>query len=242
MRPGYPSALYDRIIDCGDLTASADALEVGVGTGKATLPLAERGFRICGLEPGASLAAIARANLGHFPLVSIHTTSFEDWTVARGAFGLAFIAQAFHWLDPVRRLPKLAGALRAGGVLAIFGNVPNVPDGPLRRDLDAFYANRAPTLSARRDAANWYASAESPVMLELRASQAFCDTLFEVFDWRCSLTAASYCALLATYSDHSTLPATELTALLASVAEVIDSHGGAVPLCYKTGLFLARAV
>ena len=44
VRPGYPSAAYDRIIEFGGLTAATKVLEVGVGTGKATIPFAERGF------------------------------------------------------------------------------------------------------------------------------------------------------------------------------------------------------
>ena len=122
VRPGYPEPLYDRIIAYGRLTSATRALEVGVGTGKATLPLARRGFAVWGLEPGAPLAATARANLASFPRVEIETTSFEAWTAPPGAFGLAYTAQAFHWLDANRRLPTFAEVLHAGGVLAIFGH------------------------------------------------------------------------------------------------------------------------
>ena len=53
------------------------------------------------------------------------------------------------------------------------------------------------------------------------------------------LDASSYCQLVSTYSDHSTLPPAQLAALLARVAEVVNAHGG-VTLSYTTGLFLAR--
>ena len=71
-RPGYPAALFDDIIYYAALPAGARILEVGCGTGQATLPLAQRGYAIDCLEPGAQMAAIARANLANFPNVTVH--------------------------------------------------------------------------------------------------------------------------------------------------------------------------
>src|SRR6186713_1723573 len=118
-RPGYPDAVYGRILGFGSLEPATKVLEVGVGTGKATLPLARRGFEIQGLEPGANLSAIARTNLAPFPRVTIATTTFEAWTIEREVFGLAFSAQAFHWLEPKLRVDQFAKALHVGGVLAV---------------------------------------------------------------------------------------------------------------------------
>jgi SAM-dependent methyltransferase len=239
-RPGYPEALYDRIIAFGGLTTAARVLEVGVGTAKATLPLARRGFSICGLEPGATLSAIARTNLASFPNIAITTTTFEDWPAERAAFGLAFCAQAFHWLDERTRLRKFAEALQDGGVLAVFGHVPGVPDGALRTELDRIYHHLAPSIGQRRVAQSWYASATGPVMVDLRASPDFVDVEFTAFDWQRTIDARSYCSLLSTYSDHATLDPPRREALLRAVAELIGEHGGTVPLDYRTGLFLAR--
>jgi len=239
-RPGYPEELYDRIIAFGGLTTAARALEVGVGTAKATVPLARRGYSICGLEPGTTLSAIARSNLASFPSVAITTTTFEDWPAERAAFGLAFCAQAFHWLDERTRLPKFAEALHDGGVLAVFGHVPGVPDDAMRTELDRVYQRLAPSIGQRRVAESWYASATGPVMVDLRASPDFVDIEFTAFDWQRTIDARSYCALLSTYSDHATLDPPCREALLGAVAEVIGEHGGAVSLDYRTGLFLAR--
>jgi SAM-dependent methyltransferase len=238
-RPGYPEAVYDRILEFGSLPPETKVLEVGLGTGKATLPLAQRGFEIHGIEPGADLAAIARRNLAPFPRVTIATTTFEASTIEREAFGLAFSAQAFHWLEPELRLDRFAEALPAHGVLAVFGNVPHVPAGLLRDELDEAYQDRAPSLASARDAGNWYGTADSPVMAELTASRHFRDVEFHAFAWKRSLDGPSYCRLLSSYSDHSTLPPAQLAALLARVAEVVHSHGG-LTLSYTTGLFLAR--
>jgi len=238
-RPGYPDAVYDRILVFGALQPETKVLEVGLGTGKATLPLAQRGFEIHGIEPGTDLSAIARTNLAPFPRVTIATTTFEAWSSERGSFGLAFSAQAFHWLDPQLRLDRFAQALHADGVLAVFGNVPRIPTGLLRDELAAVYQAFAPSLSSARDAGKWYGGADSPVMAELTASRYFRDVEFHAFDWQRTLDAPSYCRLLSTYSDHSTLPPAKLAALLVKVAEVVHAHGG-LTLAYTTGLFLAR--
>lgn len=157
----------------------------------------------------------------------------------RGVFDLAFSAQAFHWLDPRLRLARFAEALHQNGVLAVFGNAPSVAAGAVRDELDAAYQALAPSLSSAREARNWYTTADSPVMTELAASQHFCDVEFTAFTWQRTLDAASYCRLLSTYSDHSTLPPAELVALLARVKDVLQSRGG-ITLSYTTGLFLAR--
>lgn len=45
-RPDYPDALYDELVRLADLRSGNRLLEVGCATGKATAPLARRGFRI----------------------------------------------------------------------------------------------------------------------------------------------------------------------------------------------------
>jgi 2-polyprenyl-3-methyl-5-hydroxy-6-metoxy-1,4-benzoquinol methylase len=64
---GYPAELYDELIRLAGLRPAARLLEIGCATGKATVPLAERGFRITCLELGPRLAATARDNLARFP-------------------------------------------------------------------------------------------------------------------------------------------------------------------------------
>ncbi|MBW7453756.1 class I SAM-dependent methyltransferase [Paenibacillus sepulcri] len=45
-RPDYPEELFDDLIHAADLHPGDRLLEVGCATGKATLPLAKRGFKI----------------------------------------------------------------------------------------------------------------------------------------------------------------------------------------------------
>jgi len=116
-RPEYPPALYERLLEVTGLEPPASLLEVGCATGKATLPLARRGFRVTALEPGAALAAAARANLTGYA-VDVVETRFEDWEPPGAVFDLVFAATAWHWIDPGVRYSKAAAVLRRRGYLA----------------------------------------------------------------------------------------------------------------------------
>src|SRR5204862_6714831 len=99
-RPDYPDELLDDLVAVTGLAPGDRLLEVGCATGKATLPLARRGFRICCVEPGAHLAAAARRNAGGLD-VEVVEARFEDWRPPHPApFDLVFAATAWHWIDP----------------------------------------------------------------------------------------------------------------------------------------------
>ena len=88
----------------------------------------------------------------------------------------------------------------------------------------------------------WYGSADSPVVDELSRNTLFRDVRSEVFPWRQSLSSTEYCELLNTYSDHSTLPTSELASLLGAIADVVLAAGDVITLDYRTALFQARAI
>jgi len=78
-RPGYPEELFDDLVRLSGIPEGGRVLEIGPGTGQATLPLARRGFSILGLELGRSMARLCRRNLRDFPDVEIQNLAFEDW-------------------------------------------------------------------------------------------------------------------------------------------------------------------
>ncbi len=80
-RPEYPDALYEALIGLTGVVAGRDELcEVGCASGKATLPLARRGFAISCVELGGALAAEARRNLAGFGRVRVDHADFESWS------------------------------------------------------------------------------------------------------------------------------------------------------------------
>ena len=128
-RPEYPESLYAALLALTGVRPEADALcEVGSASGKATLPLARRGFAITCVELGAALAAEARRNLASFEAVTVVNADFEAWQPPAGeSFGLVFAATAWHWIDPAVKYRKAASLLRPGGHLAFWEAVHVIP-------------------------------------------------------------------------------------------------------------------
>jgi len=110
------------ILDDSGTGPGTRALEIGCGTGQATLPLARRGYRLLGVELGANLAAVARTKLADYTNARVLACSFEAWPVEQEAFDLVVSATAFHWVDPRVRYRKSAQALRPDGSLALIWN------------------------------------------------------------------------------------------------------------------------
>jgi 16S rRNA A1518/A1519 N6-dimethyltransferase RsmA/KsgA/DIM1 with predicted DNA glycosylase/AP lyase activity len=77
-RPGYPPVLFDDLARLAGVGPGCRVLEIGPGTGQATVPLAERGCRVVAVELGEGLAAVARRNLAGFRGVQVVTAAFED--------------------------------------------------------------------------------------------------------------------------------------------------------------------
>src|SRR5436309_12388804 len=118
-RPAYPGQLFDDLVALAKLPPNAHLVEIGCGTGRTTLPLASRGFRVTCIELGENLAAVARRNLAPFPEVRVVVAPFETWDRGGETFDLIYAAASWHWLDPGIRFRKAAALLKRGGYLAI---------------------------------------------------------------------------------------------------------------------------
>ena len=203
-RPDYPEALYDTLTGLARLAPDADEiLEIGCGTGKATLPLARRGFAITAVELGAALAAEARRNLAAFPKVTVVNADIEDWQPPRpGMFGLVFAATAWHWIDPARRYHTAWELLKPEGHLAFWEAAHVLPDGgdPFFREIQDVYDEIGEGLPPGSVFAKPDTLATRSA--EITATGLFTDVTIRRFGWEIAYTADSYIRLLDTFSGH----------------------------------------
>ena len=205
-RPEYPPALFDHLVEVSRLQPGDHLLEIGCATGRATIPLAERGFAITGLELGPLLAAAARSNLDGFENVGVVEVDFEQWTAPDdAAFDLVFAATSWHWIDPAVRYRKAWEVLRPRGHLAIWSENHVFPTGgdPFFREIQEVYEEIGEGLPAD---AVW----PTPEHLEdledqreeIEASGLFEDVDARRFDWETTYDASGYIDLLDTFSGH----------------------------------------
>ena len=96
VRPGYPDQLFDDIVSLSGIPAAGRILEIGCGTGQATVPFARRGYRILCVELGENMAAVARRNLEGYPNADVRAGAFEEASLQERVFDLAISATAFH--------------------------------------------------------------------------------------------------------------------------------------------------
>ena len=200
VRPEYPEALFDDLIALAGLAPGDHLLEVGCATGKATRPLARRGFRITCVELGAELAAAARENLAGFP-VEVVRGQFEDWQPAEPA-SLVYAATAWHWIDPGVRYRRAWQALRPGGHLALWAAEHVFPDGgdPFFREIQDIYDEIGEELPPGTGRPRPGELADDRAGIE--ASGLFEVTAVRQYDWERVYSAEGYIELLSTFSGH----------------------------------------
>lgn len=203
-RPEYPDGLFDALISLAGLRPERDAIcEAGPGPGKATLPLARRGFLITAVELGAALADEARRNLAGFDRVTVVHAGFESWRPpAPESFGLVFAATAWHWVDPDVRYLKAWELLKPGGHLAFWEAAHVFPGGgdPFFREIQDVYDEINEGMSPPAGFARPDELADATA--EIEASGLFTDVTVRRFDWEIRYTAESYIRLLDTFSGH----------------------------------------
>jgi len=242
MRPGYPSAVFDRVTSIAGLNQRSRLLEVGCGTGHATFEFARHGLAIDCIELGENMAALARQRLAEFPRVSITVTDFDLWTTP-SRYNLIYIATAYHWLNQQTRVARLASLLEPGGRLAVWRNHHARTNGASSEFYAAaqkVYLRIAPELVHKFGGLLTPEAIPQPEKDEWQASGLFTDVQTHTWLWSRDYTASEYAQMLATHSNHQMLDEHTRAALLNRLARLVDDFGGQVTSEYVTLLHMAR--
>jgi len=229
-RPNYPPAAIAHI---ESLVEARRALEVGAGTGKATVDMARRGRRLICLEPSVEMAEILSQKT--LPDVEVVVSTFEDWPGEEDSIDLVFAAQAWHWVDHDTAYDRALLLLRRGGALALMWNVPV----DRYAMFNAVYEEHAPDLLAEHD--ERIAKRDSVTWLDEMGAAGFGALHHFRHEWSVTLSASELRALYSTYSDHMALPDEQREPLLDGLAAEVDRHGGAVETKYRTNVFAGLA-
>lgn len=114
-RPSYPDEALDWLLPDG----ARKVLDLGAGTGKLTRALVARGLDVVAVDPSAGM----RAELGRaLPDLTVLAGSGERIPLDAGTVDAVLVAQAWHWVDPMRAVPEVARVLKPGGRLGLLWN------------------------------------------------------------------------------------------------------------------------
>jgi SAM-dependent methyltransferase len=138
----FDPALVNPVIDfLADLAFDGTALELGIGTGRIALPLAQRGIRIHGIDLSEAMVARLRAKPGA-EQIDITIGDFAT-TAVQGAFSVAYLV--FNTImnlttqdEQVACFQNVAAHLAPGGCFVIEVSVPDLQRLPPGEKVRAF--------------------------------------------------------------------------------------------------------
>ncbi len=237
-RPDYVPELFQKIIAYARLDETKKALEVGIGTGQATLPILRTGCRVTAVEIGGKLAAYSKHKFRDERNLKIENVAFEDYASPDGAFDLIYSATAFHWIPPETGYPKAFRLLKSGGALALFWNHPFVgrEDDPLHAAIQKVYEKYRSSPAKKPE----YTGKESREKMDFIRRSGFADVGLSLFRRTRTFDAESYVSLLNTYSDHRMMPEVRKTPFEDEIREAIGRFGGKLAVYDTMDLYLAR--
>jgi SAM-dependent methyltransferase len=125
---GTPGDAGDAVSFLSELAGRGPALELGIGTGRVALPLAERGIEVHGIDASEAMVERLRAKPGGDG-IPVTIGDFADVDV-EGRFSLVYVVfNTFFALltqeDQVRCFANVAGRMDEGSVFVVEAFVPD---------------------------------------------------------------------------------------------------------------------
>jgi SAM-dependent methyltransferase len=232
-RPSYTSELVDDVVA---LLPGRDIVEVGAGTGKATVLFGVHGLAMTCVDPDPQMAAVLVENTRLLPNVTVTVSAFEDFRPA-GLYDGLLGAQSWHWTSPERRWGKAASVLREGGLIALFWNREQSHLTPLGSAVAEVYRRygigRSNEVSPDRTPPAWPRD-------EMEKQPTFADVEVRTYQSVHSYSTAAWLAYAASTSNLLILEPAQREAILADIARVIDDAGGVLEIHRRCDLYLAR--
>ena len=145
VRPGYPTQVFKDIGSQCELDENSRLLEIGAGSGIATVDLAKFGCHVSAIEPGSHLAAIAKTQTREFDKVEIFEGTFEDFR-ANQKFDAVAAFTAFHWLNREDKYREIANLLEDSGHLVLVWNSFCQSDTAVSQDINSAYRQFLPDI------------------------------------------------------------------------------------------------
>ena len=245
MRPGYAPGLFKTIFEYVSISENSRVVEVGSGSGQATLPVLKKGCELTAAEYGENFSKLLAEKFKDYPKFSVRTGKFEELEFPSDSYDLVFSATAFHWVPEEIGYKKVFDMLKKGGAFARFANRPqnckNEPE--LGNEIQALYEeyyNRHHNIKSGTK--KWFTEEDAKAISLIPEKYGFADTECHFFYRERVFTAKEYTGLLGTYSDHIAIEEKTRNEFFAKIEDAINRHGGTITISDTMDLELARKV
>jgi len=237
MRPTYVKELYEDTIQFSNLDNNKNALEIGIGTGQATLPFLNTGCTLTAVELGKDMAEFTKEKFAKFYNFNVINSDFESIHLENNHYDFIYSATAFHWIPQEVGYTKVFNLLKSGGTAALFWNHPSRADDTLDFAMQAVYNQYRPT---HHSTVHRFSKNKCKEIAETIKQYGFVDVEYRLYHQTRVLDASQYISLLNTYSDHRASP-DEIRVLVESeLSNVINNFGGKIDIKDTIDLYLAR--
>ncbi|MEE3351761.1 MAG: class I SAM-dependent methyltransferase [Saccharofermentanaceae bacterium] len=243
MRPGYVDELYKAIFDYVSIDENSSVVEVGSGSGQATLPILKTGCSLTAVEYGENFSTLLKDKFKEFSKFKVLTGKFEDVELEKDTYDLVFSATAFHWVPEEIGYPKVYSMLKEGGAFARFANRPrnSKNDPELAEEIDAIYEEYYNKFYGIRSGSKTIFTEDTAREIsQIPAKYGFTDITYHLFHRERVFTAKEYIQLLGTYSDHIAIEESIRKVFFAKIEDAIHRHGGSITISDTLDLELAR--
>lgn len=237
-RPTYCEELFNDIIQYSQLNQNKKAVEVGIGTGQATMPFLLTGCDVTAIELGKNLTEYSKEKFKEYKNFSIYNTSFEDFECDDNSFDILYSATAFHWIPEDIGYPKALKLLKNDGTIALFWNKPFLKreDDFLHQKIQSIYQKYRPSSNklVENDTARYNKISKTIQSYDFRDLEVKLYYQTRVFN------STGYISLLDTYSDHRSMVETTKQLLYSEIENAILGNGNALTVYDTIDLYLAR--
>lgn len=228
VRPGYPPQLYVDIKELCGLDNASRLLEIGAGSGIATVELAKLGGKIVAIEPGGHLVAIARKQTERLQNVEVLEGTFEDFD-SSDRFDAILAFTAYHWIDEGIKHRKVLGLLDDAGSLVLVWNSFFLSDSAVTAEVNNAYHEYLPEAYPNESSV---AEVNEGVLAKLhhREREVVQDPLLYSVALRKYYTAYNYDAetypkLLNTYPKVVEVPEEQRKKFFVRISEIVEQYG-----------------
>jgi len=250
VRPGYPVQLYADIKELCGLDSTSRLLEIGAGSGIATVELAKFGGKIVAIEPGSHLAAIARKQTEGMKNVEVLEETFEGFEFS-DRFDAILAFTAYHWIDEGIKYRKVLDLLDDAGSLVLVWNSFFLSDSPATIEVNRAYSEYLPDVYHSESSVSVVEVNEGVLAkLHRREQEVIQNSLLYTIALRKYYTAYNYNAetypkFLNTFPKIVEVSEEKRKKFFARISEIVEQHGTiAVPVlttlivCKKRSGFL----